>query len=142
MTGIVIGILLIGWGYLNGQMEETESYSSVICTSCLGIEEKAPKLSLIDKAELKKVEDSFNPTLFTAERCEGCPKAREFLESIESIMGSNMTYQEFDINENEKLAEEYEIGFVPTVIIDKVKLEGLSEIRNKLVPLILENTRE
>lgn len=138
LVGLFIGAVLVGYGYLKGQVSDTRCYASVVCTSCLGIHEIAPELTFQQKAELTNIQNPVELMLFTAEGCLDCPKAHDFVESIHQVTQGKVLYTELDIRENWALVEEYDIGYVPTVVIGDRKLEGLGEIREGLVPAILE----
>jgi len=141
IIGLFIGAVLVVYGHSKGQVSDTRGYASVICTSCLGIHEIAPELTFQQKAELTKLQNPVKLKLFTAEWCLDCPKAHDYVESIYQAAEGKVSYTELDIMENQALAEEYDIKYVPSVIVGDMKFEGLGEIREGLVPAILELSR-
>jgi thioredoxin-like negative regulator of GroEL len=76
--------------------------------------------------------------LFTSETCIDCPKAHDYVKSINQASEGKVSYNEIDIMENQTLTEKYNIKYVPSVIVGNLKLEGLGEIREGLLPAILE----
>lgn len=138
ILGLLASILLIAYGATQGQVGDTRCYSSVVCTSCLGIHEIAPELTFQEKAELTKVQNPVELTLFTAKFCLDCPKAHDFVESVRQATGGKVSYVEIDILENPDLADEHGIDYVPSVLVGSGKLEGLGAIRNELIPAVIE----
>ena len=138
LVGLLASALLIGYGATEGQVGDTRCYSSVLCTSCLGIHEIAPEITFQEKAELTKVQNPVDLMLFTARGCLDCPKAHDFIESICQVTGGKVSYVEMDIVENQELIDKYGIEYAPSVIVGSRKLEGLGAIRNQLIPAIIE----
>ena len=138
LIGLLVSILLIWYGATEDQVDDTRCYSSVVCTSCLGIHEIAPELTFQEKAELTKVQNPVELVLFTAEWCLDCPKAHDFVESVHQATLEKVSYVEIDILENQNLADEHGIRYVPSAIVGTTKLEGLEAIRNELIPAIIE----
>ena len=76
--------------------------------------------------------------LFTSKACIDCPKAHAYVESICQASEGKVSYSEVDIIKNQTLAEKYKIEIVPSIIVGDLKLEGLGEIRDGLLPAILD----
>jgi thiol-disulfide isomerase/thioredoxin len=135
---LIVGAVFVVVGYSIGQIEDTRGYASVICTSCLGIQEIAPELTFQQKAELTNLQNPVELILFTSKVCLDCPKAHYYVESIEQTTEGKVSYIVIDAVQNQTLAEKYDIKYVPSVIVGDLKLEGLGQIREGLVPAILE----
>ena len=140
LAGLLVGALLVGYGASEGQVDDTRTYSLIICTSCLGIHEIITELSFQEAVELAEVQAPVELMLFTAEGCLDCPKAREFIESICQAAEGKVSPVEVDVRENQPLAEEHDIRYVPTVTLGDLKLVGLGEIRAELIPAIIEQS--
>ncbi|MEM3579768.1 MAG: thioredoxin family protein [Candidatus Bathyarchaeia archaeon] len=143
LSGASIAVLLICYGILiKGQLDVTRVYSSVICTSCLGIEEIAPELTFREKAELTKVEKPVHVLLFTMKGCIDCYEAHDYIESVCGASSGKVSYSEIDVLENQSMVEYYGIRYVPTVVVGDKKLEGLKAIRDELISTIIEFSRK
>ena len=138
VAGLLVGVILVGFGSSEGQADDTYWYSRVICTSCLGIQEIAPELTFQEKAELQKVQTPIEITLVTGEYCPDCPRARDFLEDIKQVTNGIVSFVEVD----QRILGDPEIRQVPSVIVGGKKLQGLGTIRNELIPSIIELSEE
>ena len=137
VTGLLVGFVLSGYGYSVGQVEDTRAYSSVLCISCVGIDEPIPELSFEDKAELTKVHNPVEVMFFTAWWCPYCPAAHDYLEIIENATDGKVSVLEIDYDENPDLVSEYQIIGIPAVVVGDEVLVG-PEIWDGLIPAILE----
>ena len=65
--------------------------------------------------------DSEIPTLvdFSAEWCGPCQAMKPILQDLKNSVGSNVSILQIDVDRNPKLASEYRISSVPTLMIFK-----------------------
>lgn len=142
VLGFFTAVLLVIYGvFIENQIDVTRAYSSVICTSCLGIEEIAPELTFHEKAELTKVENHVQIILFTMKGCLECPKAHDYVESVCEASNGKVSYIEIDVTVNWTMAKEYDIKYVPSIVVGNKKLEGLKAIHEELISAIIEFSR-
>lgn len=140
--GVFVAIVLAVYGlFTKNQLDVTRAYSSVICTSCLGIEEIAPELTFHEKAELTKVENPVQVILFTMKGCVECPKAHDYIKSVCEASNGKVSFIEIDVTVNWTMAKQYDIKYVPTIVVGDRKLEGLKAIHEELIGAIIEFSR-
>lgn len=140
--GVFAAILLVVYGvFVENQLDITRAYSSVVCTSCLGIEEIAPELTFHEKAELTKVKNPIQVILFTMKGCLECLEAHNYIELICEASQGKVSYIEIDVTVNWTIAKQYDVKYVPTIVVGGKKLEGLKAIHDELISAILEFSR-
>ncbi len=74
-----------------------------------------------EKKTLNDYLESETPTLvdFTAEWCGPCKVMKPILQDLKNSIGTKATILQIDVDRNPKLASEYRIQAVPTLIVFK-----------------------
>lgn len=140
--GVFAAVVLTVYGlFTKNQLDVTRAYSSVICASCLGIEEIAPELTFHEKAELTKVKNPVQLILFTMKGCLECPKAHDYVESVCKASNGKVSYIEIDVTVNWTMGKQYDIKYVPAIVVGYRKIEGLKAINEELISAIIEFSR-
>jgi len=131
--------LWISYGLWSVEHSLILRFSTEICVSCLGLEaeEQAASLSVESVEMLRSLKNPVHIILFTSKHCKACPAAKRLLGLISNASNGMVKYVELDVAEHRAEAEEYGVRFVPTMMVEDVKIEGIPSERY-LVSLIVE----
>ncbi len=97
----------LAYGVALNQHEQAQGIGSVLCTSCVGIEEAQhgePELTPAGIAAIEGVEREIELLVFYAKWCHACPFAESMVEKI-GEHNPRITYRFIDVEEEPDLAE-------------------------------------
>jgi len=132
LVAAVLALLLIGcltYGIVRNQHEQAQAIGSVLCISCVGLEEarsaEEAELSESGAAALAALGRDIELVLFTAEWCHACPFAKEMVELMVEAT-DRITLRIVDVDESPNAAVE----------------AGIIESNRTIVPAILRTGSE
>lgn len=106
---VVLGLVVIGglgYGVALRQQEQAQGIASVLCTSCVGIEEarhEAPTLSTATVAALEGLREDVHLIVFYAPWCHSCPFAEEMVKEMAAVT-PRLTFEFVNVEDNRSLA--------------------------------------
>ena len=120
----------LAYGVLTNQHEQAQGVGSVLCTSCVGIEEARPadvRLSLDAIAALQTLKADVELTVFYAEWCHACPFAEALVERMAEIT-ERIDYRFVDVATAPDLAEALGVVRSGRTVVPAISREGSSEV--------------
>jgi len=106
---VVLGLLVIGglgYGVRLNQQEQAQGIASVLCTSCVGIEEarhEVPALTPGAVLALQGLSQDIRLIVFYAPWCHSCPFAEAMVEEMAAV-APRLTYEFVNVEEDRALA--------------------------------------
>jgi len=142
-------LIILGGGLAYGvtlrQHEQAKSIGSVLCTSCVGIEEsirEEPLFGPANVARIKAIERETELIVFFAIWCHSCPFAEAMVELAASY-NERISYRFVDVERQPELAQRHGVvrsrrTVVPAVLrVDTGKvIFGSEELEERLVDLL------
>lgn len=133
------------YGVIQGQQEQAKGIASVLCTSCVGIDEaphRSPQLSSTARALLPNLEQTIELLVFYAPWCHSCPYAEAMVEAMAAIT-SHLNYQLIDVEDQpERAIEHGVIRSGRTVVPALVRVDtgevvfGVENLETRLLQLL------
>jgi glutaredoxin len=128
------------------QHEQAQSIGSVLCVSCVGLEEAARpeevRLSAAGVEALAALDRDVKLTVFYAEWCHSCPAAERLVELVADA-SEHITYRFVDVEASpeEALAAgivESDRTIVPAIVMEgsPTVLFGISDLEDRLLDLL------
>ena len=96
----------LAWGIRVGQARQAQGIATVLCTSCVGIEEarhEAPRLSATAIASLQGLERDVELLVFYAPWCHSCPYAEGLVEEM-AAASDRLRYRLVNVEDEPELA--------------------------------------
>jgi thiol-disulfide isomerase/thioredoxin len=96
----------LAWGIRVGQARQAQGIATVLCTSCVGIEEarrEAPRLSATAITSLQGLERDVELLVFTAPWCHSCPYAEGLVEEMAAV-SDRLRYRLVNVEDEPELA--------------------------------------
>lgn len=137
----------LAYGVVVNQHEQAQGVASVLCTSCVGIEEASegsPHLSADQVARVRSISEPVDLLVFFAPWCRSCPFAEALVEQV-GALNPRVAYRLVNVDAERGLAERYGIvtsgrTVVPAIVrigVDRV-LFGIENLEARLVLLLEE----
>jgi thiol-disulfide isomerase/thioredoxin len=123
---LVLFLAVLGglvYGIIQDQHEQARAIGSVLCTSCVGIEEArrvTPTLSSSARTALGRLQEDIELLVFHAPWCHSCPYAETMVEVMEKAT-EHLTYRLIDVEKYPDLAIRYGVvrsdrAVVPAIV--------------------------
>ena len=112
------------------QHEQAQGIGSVLCTSCVGIEEAGStdvRLSAGTIAALETLQEDAELTVFYAEWCHACPVAEATGERMAEVT-ERIRYRFVDVADEPELAESLGVVRSGRTVVPAISRAGSSEI--------------
>lgn len=145
LVGLSVASLVVG--YLRGQATQAWRIGSVLCTSCVGIEEvraEVPTLSPADRAALVAFAGSARLVVFSTPWCKSCPYAKALVGEV-ARANPRITYELVDADQDRTRAEEAGVVqsgrvIVPAILIAETKrvLFGTADLTARILAALGE----
>lgn len=135
----------LGYGLSLKQDQQAQSIGTVLCTSCVGIEEVPnwdPEFSLEARTKVAAMTDEIELLFFSAIWCQSCPFAKAMVQQVVEI-NPLISYRLIDVDENRDAADRYGIiksgrTIVPAILrVDTGEvLFGIEDLEERLIALL------
>jgi len=140
---VAVGGLALGVS--RGQHKQAQGIASVLCTSCVGIEEarqQMPHLSAGAQASLASLEREVELTVFYAPWCRSCPYAEAMVEEMARVT-AHISYRFVNVDVEPELARAHQViaggrTVVPAILrVDTGEiLFGIEDLEARLLRLL------
>ncbi|MHC1605004.1 MAG: hypothetical protein ACXQTP_03435 [Candidatus Methanofastidiosia archaeon] len=143
----IIGVALIVFGSLQGQVSHSNNISSFICLSCLGItpDTAGEELTQNDLIALNSIKNEVTIYIFSTEDCLSCPEVVAKCEEIAGVCPRITTMEvkyEKDVALFESLSQKYEVNIyegVPWItVVDYEENFSSFIVKDKYVKQIID----
>ena len=130
---LVLALIVFGglvYGLFQDQHEQARAIGSVLCTSCVGIEETrhaAPVLSSSTQTALAALQQNIELLVFHAPWCRSCPYAEAMVAAMGAVTDS-LTYQSIDVEERPDLAIQYGVVRSDRMVIPAIVRRDTGEV--------------
>ncbi|MBN1858998.1 hypothetical protein JW848_07330 [Candidatus Bipolaricaulota bacterium] len=144
---LAVGLIAVGalaYGVLNDQHEQAQGIGSVLCTSCVGIEESShgePSLSAATRSALAAIEgpETTEVLVFYAVWCHSCPYAEAMVEAF-AAESRWLEYRFIDVEMEPEQAAQYNVirsgrTIVPATVLPETGtvLFGVADLEQRLL---------
>lgn len=139
--------LSLAWGILRGQATQAWRIGSVLCTSCVGIEEVRSEvwtLSLGEREAIGRVSRSAHLIVFHTSWCKSCPYAKALVAEVARV-NPRITYELVDAEQERSRAEEAGViqsgrVIVPAILVVEAGkvLFGTSDLATRILAALEE----
>lgn len=143
---VAIGALTIG--VIDRQHKQAKGIGTVLCTSCVGIEEartEEPELSSASIAAIASIPSEIELIVFSAEWCHACPYAKKLVELV-AAQSDRISYRVSDVEQEPELAVQHGVAgsgrtVVPAVLrVDTGEVAfGVEDLETRLLDMLRGN---
>ena len=129
----VLSLVVFGglvYGVLQGRHEQARAIGSVLCTSCVGIEETrraTPTLTLSARTALDTLSHDVALLVFHAPWCRSCPYAEAMVEAMGAAT-EHLTYRLIDVERQPSLAVRYGVVRLGRTVVPAVVRQDTGEV--------------
>ncbi len=143
---LLSAIVAITYGTAINQHQQARGIASVLCTSCVGIEEARPEREISVSAEtisvLKQLRGPIDLIVFYAPWCHSCPYAEKLVSQMATYTDT-ITYRFINVDEQPELATKYGVvrsnrTIVPAILRTSTEdvVFGVDNLESRILQLL------